>query len=182
MKIKILILIYISLSFYGYSQEFLLHPDSLKTFQNTEEIQSNPSLNNIAFIQQVGNFNEAIINQSENSGLLPNAAEVNQQGYNNIASSSQNGNSNLSVIGQYGSDNSASLNTIGNYNLAGALQFGNGNTVEQDLIGNGLNFLIFQTGNENFINQVQNQQSSIPMQIHQTGNGMRLIIINGGFH
>jgi minor curlin subunit len=133
-------------------------------------------------MQQVGNYNEANIDQAGNSGIFPNVAEINQMGDNNFASSSQNGNSNLSVIGQYGSDNSASLNTIGNYNVAGALQFGNGNTVEQDLIGNGLNFLIFQTGNENFINQVQNQQSSIPMQIHQTGNGMRLIIINGGFH
>lgn len=135
-----------------------------------------------ARIQQVGNYNEANINQAGNSGILPNVAEINQQGYGNFASSSQNGNSNITEIGQYGSDNSADINVVGNYNLAGVLQVGNGNSVEQDLIGNGIAYGIFQFGNNNLVNQIQTEPTSIPIQIHQNGNGMRLTIINGGIH
>ena len=92
------------------------------------------------------------------------------------------GNSNLTAIGQYGSDNSADINVVGNYNLAGVLQVGNGNAVQQDLIGDGIAYGIIQFGNNNLVNQLQTQPTSIPIQIHQNGNGMRLTIINGGIH
>ena len=84
--------------------------------------------------------------------------------------------------GSYGSDNSADINIVGSYNIAGVQQVGNGNFVSQDLMGDNLQFLIFQNGNENFINQIQTEPTSIPIQIQQRGNGMRLTIINGGIH
>lgn len=74
-------------------------PDSLNTLQNTERVHSNMNLNNSAMIQQVGNFNEAIINQSNNNGFIPNIAEINQIGNNNFALSGQNGNSNFLISG-----------------------------------------------------------------------------------
>jgi minor curlin subunit len=162
-----------------YAQEKLPIADSLNTSNNMGSIRSN-ILNNVALIQQVGCFNQAQISQSNNSGILPNVAEINQVGYNNSASSNQSGNGNLTLIGQYGTANSADINEVGNFNLAGVLQIGNSNTVQQDLIGNGLGLLVFQYGNDNFINQVQTEPTSIPLQIHQQGNGMKLTIIDGG--
>lgn len=157
-------------------------PDSLNTLQNTERVHSNMNLNNSAMIQQVGNFNEAIINQSNNNGFIPNIAEINQIGNNNFALSGQNGNSNFSYIGQYGSDNSVDIDIDGNYNIAGVLQVGDGNSVEQNLSGNGLHYLVFQYGSDNFIREIQTEQSAIPMEIHQNGNGIKLTIINGSLH
>ncbi len=164
------------------AQENISGSDSLNVHQNIENINSNLNLNNAAMIQQVGNYNEANINQAGNSGIFPNMAEINQQGVGNIASSSQNGNSNLTLIGQNGSNNSADINVVGNFNLAGVLQVGNGNAVQQDLIGDGISYGIIQFGNNNLVNQLQTQPTSIPIQIHQNGNGMRLTIINGGIH
>ncbi len=184
MKKFLSVLLLISFYFAGplYSQEVFIQSDSVNNLHNTENIHSNLNLNNAAMIQQVGNYNEAIINQSNNSGTLPNTAEINQMGDNNFASSGQNGNLNYSYIGQYGSDNSADINVVGNYNLAGVLQVGDGNTVEQSLIGDGLHYMIFQYGSDNFIREIQTEQSTIPMQIHQNGNGIRLTIINGSMH
>ncbi|HEY6906574.1 MAG TPA: hypothetical protein VI230_03860 [Ignavibacteriaceae bacterium] len=166
----------------GFAQEEIIGADSMKTLTNIENIRSDINLNNSAMIQQTGNYNEANISQTGNSGIFPNAAEIYQEGDFNFASSSQNGNSNLSIIGQYGSNNSADISIIGNYNRSDVLQMGDNNSVQQDLIGDGLNFLIYQEGSGNLINQVQTEPIFMPLQIHQTGNGMRLMIINGGIH
>ena len=165
-----------------YAQDHLTQNDSINIYQNIESINTNLNLNNAAMIQQVGSYNEANINQAGNSGIFPNVTEINQQGFNNFASSNQMGNSNITAIGQYGSNNSADINIVGNYNFAGVLQMGNGNSVQQDLIGDGIGYGIIQFGNNNLVNQVQTQPTSIPIQIHQNGNGMRLTIINGGIH
>ena len=89
--IMFIVIYFVLICLYLIAQENILNHDSLHILQNIENINSNFNLNNAAMIQQVGSFNEANINQAGNSGILPNVAEINQQGYNNFASSNQNG-------------------------------------------------------------------------------------------
>ena len=68
-KMKIIIYLIVLLNSYClfiFAQERVIVNDSLKIFSNNVSINSNLNLNNAAMIQQVGNYNEANINQAGN--------------------------------------------------------------------------------------------------------------------
>jgi minor curlin subunit len=69
---------------------------------------------------------------------------------------------------------------IGDNNSSTIGQYGNENIINQDLVGNDMSFILTQRGNNNEISQTENDQQSRQYEIIQNGDGMKLIIINGG--
>ena len=156
----------------------------LKQIESTtvsQALGSGFNLTNNSLIQQIGHSNIASINQTIIGTTSPgNIAELIQNGDVNNAVLIQTGNGNNHFINQTGNGNMFEASVIGNYNSSTVDQFGNDNMINQNLIGNDMAFILSQLGNSNQIIQVENDQNPRQYQIYQQGNGMKLIITNGG--
>lgn len=173
------------------SQFIFGQKDNLKTeeafLQQIESVaaffpfQNGLDYSNMARIQQIGNSNFASINQTLTGINVPgNVAELVQNGNVNNAILSQTGNWNNHLITQIGNENMFEALVVGNNDASNIDQFGNSNMINQSLVGNDMAFILSQHGNSNEITQIENDQQSRQYQIYQVGDGMKLIIINGG--
>ncbi|MFZ2323045.1 MAG: hypothetical protein WAV89_05035 [Ignavibacteriaceae bacterium] len=144
-------------------------------------LQNGLDFSNMAQIQQMGNNNDASINQTLTGTNVPgNVAELIQNGNVNDALLIQTGNGNNHLIHQSGNKNTFEASVIGDNNSSIVDQFGNHNMINQNLVGNNMAFILGQNGNNNEINQIENDQVPRQYQIYQTGNAMSITIINGG--
>ncbi len=184
MKI-ILLSIFVSFQLVLFGQTKETEDKILNQLESTklQKQMNEAEFNNKAVVQQHGNSNEAFINQV-GTGLINsnNIAEIVQNGNSNQASINQTGSGNESNTSQNGRSNQSDITITGNDNYSSVTQNGNSNFVSHDLIGNALSYEITQNGNGNYLSQVENNQLSRPMKITQTGNGMRLIIINSNIY
>lgn len=101
----------------------------------------------IGIIAQIGNYNEAILNQigQMNYGIIY------QYGSFNIANQFQNGEHNSAIIYQKGINNYAVQEQNGLNNLAVIIQIGVGNYAEQyQMSSSGVRSIIKQEGNFNY--------------------------------
>lgn len=145
-------------------------------------LQNGLNFFNKAQLQQMGNSNNASINQTYIGVNVPgNVNELIQNGDVNNAVLTQTGNGNYYLITQTGNGNLFDASVIGNNNSSTVDQFGNDNMINQNLLGNDMAFILSQQGNSNAITQVENDQQARQYQIFQQGNGMKLIIINGKY-
>lgn len=145
-----------------------------------------------ARVQQVGTQNEASISQIEGTG---NDAVVEQTGgtpgggtmagQNNLAVIVQNGSMNETALRQWGDDNIAGIRLIGNQNRITLTQDGSGNQYLMDFTGSALGSMgrsethrVRQIGNNNRLIQVGT--GSMPFNVRQRGNGMRMRIQHHG--
>lgn len=155
-----------------------------------QQIQSSVAINysedgmdfsNKIQIQQMGSGNDASINQTFTGTNFPgNFAELIQNGNINDATLTQSGSGNIHSITQHGRGNMFEASVIGDNNSSTIEQYGRENIINQDLVGNDMTFTLTQRGNNNEISQIENDQQSRQYEIMQDGNGMKLIIINGG--
>jgi hypothetical protein len=144
-------------------------------------LQNTLDFSNKAPIQQTGNSNSASITQTFTGTIVPgNIAELIQNGDVNDAVLTQTGNGNSHFINQMGDGNMFDASVIGDNNASTVDQFGNDNMINQNLLGNDMAFILSQHGNNNELIQVENNQQSMQYQVFQQGNGMKIIIINGG--
>lgn len=117
----------------------------------------------------------AIIQQSSNVAYVvqtgnANTVALNQIGIGNVLNLAQNGN-----LNQYEGTFSGDLN------ISIVQQEGDGNRLVQDISANGQKFIISQQGLNNELIQVENGTNTLPYQVTQQGEGMRIVIENGGF-
>ena len=137
-------------------------------------------ISNSAQIQQIGNYNNASITQTLTGlNIQGNIAELIQHGDINNAVLTQTGYGNYHSINQNGDGNTFAGIITGNNNSSIIEQAGNDNSINQNLLGNNMAFILSQYGNNNEIMQVENDQQSRQYQIIQTGNDMKILIING---
>ncbi len=153
---------------------------------------------NSAVIFQDGNDNDATINQrgSGNQASITqlngddNDASVEQgpgdgfPGKNNLAVIVQDGSFNETTIRQGGRDNVAGIKLDGNSNGITLEQTGSGNEYLLDFTGSGLGsrggsttHQVSQIGSNNQLVQVG--ENSMPFNVRQRGDGMRMIIRHG---
>jgi len=139
------------------------------------------TINDLAFIKQLGNNNTTYITQSSGNGINPNLASIIQDNNNNNASITQKGNGNINTITQIGSNNDASININGDNNTSNIIQIGNKNYSLQDINASNKNYNIIQMGNNNSFQRYDNGQSPKAYIISQKGNGLKLIISNNNY-
>ena len=132
--------------------------------------------NNSANIQQVGNFNQATINQINSNGLSQNMATIAQYSDYNQAQIIQNGSGNDNSITQKGNGNQAEINVTGDNNNTYIVQSGNNNVASQKINTSATQYVITQMGNNNSIQRYDNIRSPKAYVISQVGNSMHLII------
>ncbi|MCJ7696313.1 MAG: hypothetical protein MUO40_12945 [Anaerolineaceae bacterium] len=145
------------------------------------QIQNGLDFSNKAQIQQMGNSNDASINQTLSGTNVPgNIAELIQHGSINDAVLTQTGYGNSHFINQSGKGNMFEASVIGDNNSSTVDQFGNDNMINQNLLGNDMAFILSQHGKSNKIIQIENDQIPRQYEIHQQGNAMSIIFINGG--
>lgn len=145
-------------------------------------LQHSLDFSNYAQIQQMGNSNNAAIDQTIIGTNVPgNIAELIQNGDVNNAVLTQTGIGNSHFINQTGIGNMFEASVIGDNNSSTIDQFGNDNLINQHLQGNDMAFILSQHGNNNELIQVENNHQSMQYQVFQQGSGMKLIIINGAY-
>ena len=150
-------------------------------FANTlEQITSQKALvsaiSNQANIEQIGNYNSAVINQNFGARSNSNFASIIQNNINNAANITQTGNGNSNKISQDGNGNEAIENVNGNNNTTFIVQMGNNNFSSENVNADCRNFMITQQGDNNTLLKYDNGQSPKALIISQKGNGMHLII------
>lgn len=140
--------------------------------------------NNDATVEQTGSGNEAFVTQLGGNG---NEATVEQgpsngfSGLNNLAVIVHEGSLNRTTIQQRGKNNLAGIKLVGNNNGITLEQTGTGHEYLLDFTGNGLGIMgsgmthqVSQIGSDNQLVQVG--EGSMPFNVRQQGNGMRMII------
>lgn len=141
-----------------------------------------PGIGNTAGIEQQGNRNKALIDQSFGAG---NNAEVWQMGSGSTAEVTQTGSNNELRLIQDGDNHSASLIQIGSANQMAiqqlgmndsvtGLQQGTGNQFVMQQSGNNIQFQFSQVGDGN--QMVANLPSGVSMRVDQVGNGLAATI------
>ena len=133
-------------------------------------------INNSANIQQVGNFNQATINQINSNGLSQNIASIVQNNDYNQAQITQNGSGNNSSIAQNGNGNQAEINVTGDNNNTQIIQTGNYNIASENINTSATQYIISQIGDNNTIQRYDDIQSPKAYIVSQVGNSMHLII------
>ena len=155
----------------------------LKQIESSELSVAKPNdlfLSNIVQIQQIGDYNNASVNQTLiGTNIRGNIAELIQNGDINTVVLTQTGSGNNHYIYQNGNSNMFEGSVTGNNNSSLIDQIGSDNLVRQELSGNNMAYIISQIGNKNEIMQVENDPQSRQYQVLQNGNDMKLIIING---
>ncbi|RIJ33971.1 hypothetical protein [Pontibacter oryzae] len=117
----------------------------------------------------------AIIKQSTN------VAYVVQNGNANTVSLNQTGVGNMLNLVQNGNANQYEGLFSGDFNISAVQQEGDGNRLVQSISANGQKFIISQQGLNNELIQIENGTNTLPYQVTQQGEGMRVVIENGGF-
>jgi len=159
-----------------------LTPTEYQQVVSTIGVQTlSTAINTSANIQQVGNFNQATINQMGNNGINQNIASIVQYNDYNQAQIRQNGSGNDNSITQNGNGNQAEINVTGDYNKTQVVQTGNNNVASQDINTSATQYVITQMGNNNSIQRYDNIQSPKAYIISQIGNSMHLIISTTSF-
>jgi hypothetical protein len=154
-----------------------LTPAAYQQVVSTIGVQTlSTAINNSANIQQVGNFNQATINQINSNGLNPNIASIVQNNDYNQAQITQNGNGNNNSIIQNGNGNQAEINVTGDNNNTQIIQTGDNNVASQNINTSATQYIISQMGNNNSIQRYDDIQSPKAYIISQVGNSMHLII------
>lgn len=134
------------------------------------------SSNNSADIIQIGNNNEAFIQQIRESEIKGNVSKITQYNEYNTASINQSGIGNQNIITQSGINNKTTTDVNGNFNSSVIIQDGNNNYVEQKLESDYKNYYFAQQGFNNLIVQQGSEVVSKPYLVFQKGSGMRLFI------
>lgn len=146
--------------------------------ENFAQSFSGLSDGNNAVIQQIGNENLSIINQTQ-IGTNPNFGEIGQNGSFNEAVISQIGSGINTVIRQRGNSNTIEQDLAGSDINTDIRQYGNQNSVEQRLSGQDLDFKVTQDGFNNEFIHIETGIQSRGFEIQQSGNGIKTYIIEG---
>lgn len=115
-----------------------------------------------------------------------------QQENDNVAYLRQSGSGNAVILQQHGAGNVVDLVQQGNGNQYEGYFTGDGNTslvtqsgdrnrLVQDISADGQTYIISQQGAANELIQVERGTNTLPYKVTQEGNGMHIIIENGGF-
>lgn len=127
---------------------------------------------NVASIQQIGNVNEAILNQVENG----NSAQVAQFGKANVIMVQQGGSMYSMAILQLGTANSYYGDVEGFDANLDIFQLGNNNQIEQRSKLTDANLIIIQMGDNHELIQTRDIENTQGMRIIQRGNGAKAFI------
>ena len=143
---------------------------------------------NRATIEQSGTGNEASISQldgSENEATVVQEPGDGFPGKNNLAVIVQNGSMNQTTIRQFGKNNRAGIRLDGNNNGITLEQTGKGHEYLLDFEGSDLSSVgsseahqVSQIGSNNRLVQVG--ENSMPFNVRQRGDGMRMVIRHTG--
>jgi len=143
---------------------------------------------NSATIEQSGTGNEASISQldgSENEATVVQEPGDGFPGKNNLAVIVQNGSMNQTTIRQFGKNNRAGIRLDGNNNGITLEQTGEGHEYLLDFEGSDLSSVgsseahqVSQIGSNNRLVQVG--ENSMPFNVRQRGDGMRMVIRHTG--
>ena len=150
------------------------------TAQQSWHLQSLSPGQSAVSIQQLGDFNQAIVLQT-NIGLAENATQVAQHGDANFVGIKQvSQNERLTVL-QNGDANLYLLDSHNNLNTGIiVLQQGDRNTVRQELINSGnVEVQLEQHGNDNNLTHKVTGKTSQTIRVIQEGNGLNVSIIQG---
>ncbi|WP_266204668.1 hypothetical protein [Pontibacter kalidii] len=129
----------------------------------------------VAETTQEGRANVSMVQQVQ-TNTVANQASVLQVGNYNNAVVQQNGTGIRATIGQYGNSNSYEGSLLGNNLSSNVVQQGDNNAVNQHIRGNSLEYSLIQLGNNNTINQLETTPASRPYQVVQEGNNMNITI------
>lgn len=143
--------------------------------------------NNDATVEQAGSGNQASITQlngDENDATVVQEPGGGSPGENNLAVIVQDGSFNETTIRQRGRDNVAGIKLVGNSNGITLEQTGSGNEYLLDFTGSNLGSMgtstthqVSQIGSNNQLVQVG--ENSMPFNVRQRGDGMRMVIRHG---
>jgi minor curlin subunit len=178
MKHIFILLIFLFASLSLHSQEASEDGILIKQLNLSEVTSIDPAFTSQSVIMQRGDFNNAAIIQTS-FGLNINVAEIYQSGLYNDAFVSQSGSGNITITSQEGIDNAYSLDLKGDDNRVFTEQTGSSNEISQEIAAFGLKYTITQNGSNLSFTQLENAPDSRAYEVMQTGNGMRVILING---
>ncbi|TGE28067.1 hypothetical protein [Hymenobacter metallicola] len=134
---------------------------------------------NQAALLQLGNQNQASIDQRIIGVGQGNTASINQNGTSNLAAILQNGAGSRTIISQAGANNVASSEINGYNTESEILQKGNGNRVDQRLNVDDRRYSVEQMGNNNNLVQRESGSTAPGYEVTMKGNGIRIIIEQG---
>lgn len=145
---------------------------------------SNPNLQqwtagraDAVYLTQVGQSNDAQIEQTGATTAAPNLVRVYQQGDRQIVQATQNGQQNRTDVLQTGQDNLVLSNVQGAGNQTVIVQNGAANVVVQNMTNStNVQSQFVQNGNNNRVEQEVVGQTGRTFQVTQNGNGLNAII------
>lgn len=159
----------------GLAAQDLSPADLIGSNQNLQQWTAGRS--NAVFLTQVGNLNDAQIQQTGATLAAPNLVRTYQQGDRNLAQITQNGQQNRTDVLQEGQDNLALSNVQGSENHTLIVQNGAANVVVQNLKNStNVQSQFVQNGNNNRVEQEVVGQTGRTFQVTQNGNGLNAII------
>ena len=132
---------------------------------------------NMLTLRQMGQQNQATINQFSESGN-PNLTLVLQKGEQNFTHITQSKGNNALDLVQKGKRNSFSADYDGEYLFNTIVQDGKSNVIEQTLRGSDLNFSIYQKGTGHELIQTESEPGT-GYKVIQTGKDMKIKIDQG---
>ena len=138
-------------------------------------IEMTPGNDNQLKLQQIGHNLAAVIGQSGQLQQL----QLFQEGEAQQLQLFQLGNNNNWNVSQRGIGHEYTGVLRGDQNNIQVQQQGAHNSLQQDLVGNGMDYQITQEGSHLELIQIENNGLAPAYQVHQQGEGMRIIIENG---
>ncbi len=157
-------------------QDLLLQPADL--------LNAPPTGNgNDAYIQQIGTENELnLLQNQDDAAATGNLARILQSGDWNVAVITQTEHGNQLALIQNGTLNNYELTNLGFGNNLVNIQDGEGNRIVQQLVNsNQLNIELMQIGNNNEITQFLEGFQGGNYSIRQIGDGLRVIVRQSSF-
>ncbi|WP_161888250.1 hypothetical protein [Pontibacter russatus] len=133
-----------------------------------------------------GSYSGNSISKQEHAKLLKkqqltgNSSNVVQSGLYNAAFLQQIGSGNVVNLMQEGNQNNYEGSIKGNNILSDIGQRGHGNSIVQDIAADNKQYVIYQQGNQNEVIQLEKGNGAQSYKVEQIGNGMSIIIQNGG--
>jgi hypothetical protein len=154
------------------------------TFQNTEANLDayQAGSKSAVHLNQVGNTNTTLVNQSGSTIFNPNMVRAMQQGEQNTLSIIQQGGHLRTDALQMGNQNNyLSVVTGGQANTTLVVQNGNTNVVEQKIVNSaGVKTEFIQNGDANYIKQDLENIYNQTYKLTQNGNGLKAVIVQKG--
>ncbi|MBE0645681.1 MAG: hypothetical protein IH600_16500 [Bacteroidetes bacterium] len=130
----------------------------------------------VAFIRQIGLNNLATILQTGAAEEQTSQAHIVQYLTENRAAIDDHGSDNTVTILQYGMFQDADIKLEGDGNFENILQQGLGNTFLMNSSVDDATGVYSQHGRENMLKINKRDGVSVPVEIHQIGNGIQMII------